>query len=289
MPEQPIDHPALAEGRTAVITGGADGIGYAVAQRLARAGMNLVIADIADAPQVEGALLEAGAAKVLVRQVDVRDPDQLTALSSEVFERFGEVGLLMNNAAVGGHRGQAWASHEGWVRALSVNLMGVVNGVCAFVQPMLDNGKPGLVVNTGSKQGMTNPPGDASYNASKAAVISLTESLAHDLRNVKGAALSAHLLVPGFTYSSMIAKFVPTKPAGAWTTSQVADAMIDGLLAGDFYILCPDNDVSRDIDERRILWDANDIVENRPALSRWHPDYAEAFAAFLADRPGKCP
>ena len=57
--------------------------------------------------------------------------------------------------------------------------------------------------------------------------------------------------------------------------------MMERLEAGDFYILCPDNDVPRSLDERRILWNASDIVENRPALSRWHPDYAEAFAAFV--------
>ena len=70
------------------------------------------------------------------------------------------------------------------------------------------------------------------------------------------------------------------KPAGAWTGEQVADFMFDSLVRGDFYILCPDNDVPRSLDERRILWAAGDIVENRPALSRWHPDYGEAFAKF---------
>jgi hypothetical protein len=78
------------------------------------------------------------------------------------------------------------------------------------------------------------------------------------------------------------------KPPGAWTPDQVVDMLIAGMNAGDFYILCPDNDVIRAIDERRILWAAGDIVENRPALSRWHPDHAEAFDLFLkaANDPG---
>ena len=70
------------------------------------------------------------------------------------------------------------------------------------------------------------------------------------------------------------------KPAAAWTPEQVVDFMLASMGRGDFYILCPDNDVPREMDERRILWAAGDIVENRPPLSRWHPDYKEAFAKF---------
>jgi hypothetical protein len=72
------------------------------------------------------------------------------------------------------------------------------------------------------------------------------------------------------------------KPAGAWTPDQVIDMLVDGMAKGDFYILCPDNEVTRQVDERRIAWAAGDIVENRPALSRWHPDYKQAFEKFLA-------
>jgi hypothetical protein len=71
------------------------------------------------------------------------------------------------------------------------------------------------------------------------------------------------------------------KPAGAWTPEETVAFMLTRLEAGDFYILCPDNDVTRGIDERRILWAAGDIVENRPPLSRWHPDHAARFSAFL--------
>ena len=93
--------------------------------------------------------------------------------------------------------------------------------------------------------------------------------------------LSAHLLIPGFAFTGLTGKGRTEKPAGAWTPEQTIDFMMKRLSAGDFYILCPDNDVARPIDERRILWAAGDIVENRPALSRWHPDYAAAFGAFM--------
>jgi hypothetical protein len=94
--------------------------------------------------------------------------------------------------------------------------------------------------------------------------------------------VSAHLLVPGSTFTGMTRRGRTEKPAGAWTPDQVVDMLIAGMGAGDFYIICPDNDVTRDIDNRRILWAAEDIIRNRPALSRWHPDYEDEFAAFIA-------
>ena len=108
-----------------------------------------------------------------------------------------------------------------------------------------------------------------------------TEALEHELRNTNGCHISAHLLIPGFVFTGLTAKGRTEKPAAAWTAEQTVDFMIERLETNDFYILCPDNDVQRPLDERRILWAAGDIVENRPALSRWHPDYAEAFASFV--------
>lgn len=278
-----ISHPALAPDRTAVITGGSAGIGLAVARRLAAAGMKLWLADCQPpAVGILNELQDLAGGEVEFRHVDVANAADLITLQQDVFANSGEVGLLMNNAAVGGSRGKSWTSLDGWNRAMSVNLMGVVHGTCAFTQAMIESGQPGVIVNTGSKQGMTNPPGDAAYNAAKAAVISLTESLAHDLRGIAAGQVSAHLLIPGFTYTSMIAKHLPEKPAGAWLPEQVAEAMVTGILTNDFYILCPDNDVTREMDVRRVMWDAGDIVANRPALSRWHPDYAATFAAFMA-------
>jgi NAD(P)-dependent dehydrogenase (short-subunit alcohol dehydrogenase family) len=152
----------------------------------------------------------------------------------------------------------------------------------AFVPGMIARGQPGLVINTGSKQGITTPPGDPAYNVAKAGVKVFTEALAHELRNAPGCAVTAHLLIPGFVFTGLTAHGRSEKPAAAWTAEETADFMLARLEAGDFYSLCPDNDVPRSLDERRILWAAGDIVENRPALSRWHPDFAAAFADFVA-------
>ena len=84
------------------------------------------------------------------------------------------------------------------------------------------------------------------------------------------------------TFTGMTRGAATAKPPGAWTPEQVIDMLVAGMAAGDFYILCPDHDVTRDIDNRRIRWTTDDIIRNRPALSRWHPDYKDEFAAFLA-------
>jgi short-subunit dehydrogenase len=146
---------------------------------------------------------------------------------------------------------------------------------------MLAQRTAGAIVNTGSKQGITCPPGDTAYNVSKAGVKVLTEALAHSLRNEEGARISAHLLIPGSTFTGMTSRGRSEKPAGAWTPDQVIDMLVAGMNQGDFYVLCPDNEVTREIDERRILWAAQDITENRPALSRWHADYKGVFDKFL--------
>jgi hypothetical protein len=109
----------------------------------------------------------------------------------------------------------------------------------------------------------------------------LTEGLAHSLRSIEGCQVTAHLLVPGSTFTGMIARSRTEKPPGAWTPDQVVDFMLAAMALGDFYVICPDKDVTRDTDNRRILWAAEDIIGNHPALSRWHPDYADEFAAFL--------
>jgi hypothetical protein len=140
---------------------------------------------------------------------------------------------------------------------------------------MVERGRPGLVINTGSKQGITTPPGNPAYNVSKAGVKALTEALQHELRNMPGCKISAHLMIPGHVFTGLTARGRTEKPPGAWTPEQTVDFMIARIDAGDFYILCPDNDVPRPLDERRMLWAIGDIVENRPALSRWHPDYAD--------------
>ena len=189
----------------------------------------------------------------------------------------------MNNAGIQPGSG-IFGPAANWQNVIGVNLWGVIHGTQVFVPGMIERGRPGLIINTGSKQGITTPPGDPAYNVAKAGVKAFTEALQHELRNLPGARLSAHLLIPGFVFTGLTAKGRTEKPAAAWTSEQTVYFMIERLSAGDFYILCPDNDVPRHVDERRILWAAGDIVENRPALSRWHRDYADAFAKFMGAR-----
>jgi len=277
--QSPI-HPALASGNAAVVTGAASGIGLAAARRFASLGLRVCLAD-RDEEALEKALAEfASGSEVFAHATDVSDPGSVDRLAVAVGERFGAVSVLMNNAGVGGG-GDALSNPEGWQRVLGVNLLGVLHGVQRFVPAMVESDAPGLVINTGSKQGITQPPGDTAYNVSKSGVKSLTEGLAHTLRQKTDGRVSAHLLVPGFTYTGMIARFIPEKPAGAWTADQVAEHLLAGIERGDFYILCPDNETTRAQDEKRILWTAGDMVENRPALSRWHPDFTKAFEAFM--------
>ncbi len=276
-----MSHPAITKGRTAVITGGADGIGLAAAHRMAGEGMNLVLADI-DAGKLEraSATLAGAGTQVAWQAMDVSDPAAVEGLRDLAFDRFGDVALLMNNAGVGGG-GHAFENPDGWRRVLAVNLGGVAHAVQAFTQRMIDQDGPAAIVNTGSKQGITAPPGDTAYNVSKAGIKVLTEGLQHTLRNIEGCQVSAHLLIPGFTFTGLTRRRVAEKPPAAWTADQVADFLLEGLASGDFYILCPDNDVTRALDNARIAWSAGDIIENRPPLSRWHPDYKAAFDAFV--------
>ncbi|MEM7155837.1 MAG: SDR family NAD(P)-dependent oxidoreductase [Myxococcota bacterium] len=279
-----MDHPAIARGNVAVITGGASGIGLAVARALSSKGMRVCLADLEqEALDAATKTLDGEAIGVVV---DVSVVSSLETLHQTVVDRFGRVDVLMNNAGTGGGGPTCFGGADQWRRILGVNLWGVLNGLQVFGEMMLAQGTPGAIVNTGSKQGLTNPPGNPAYNISKAAVRRVTESLAAELRAREGGSVTAHLLVPGFTYTGMIAKSIPTRPPGAWTSEQVADRLLERMGRGDFYILCPDNEVTESMDHARMQWNLDDIVENRPALSRWHPDFKEAFGRFMDDAEG---
>ena len=264
---------AVERGGVAVVTGGASGVGRTAVDRFAEAGLTVVIADLA------GEALDAAVHEVpgaIGVATDVSDPAAMQALADRAFAE-GEVAVLMLNAGIG-VRAPCWGEAENWRKTIEVNLFGVQNGVEAFLPRMVEAARPAVVITTGSKQGITTPPGNPGYNVSKAGVKVLTEMLAHELRQ-QDAPISAHLFVPGFTYTGMVQRFMPEKPPAAWTSEQTVDHMLARVAAGDFYILCPDGDVTPERDAKRVVWAAGDIIENRPALSRWHPDWEAAFKA----------
>ena len=277
-----MTHPAFQPNAVAVITGGASGIGLATAQCLAAMGLRLVIVDARETllePAAEQ-LRQLGAPEVMASSTDVSDREALVELETLVAERFGGTDILMNNAGI--QPGSYLLDDpENWLHILGVNLGGIVYGTQVFVPRMIERGRPGLVINTGSKQGITTPPGDPAYNVSKSGVKTFTEALAHELRNTEGHQLTAHFLIPGFVFTDLTRGSRTEKPTGAWTPEQTAKFLFQSLERGDFYILCPDNDVSRELDEKRMAWAIGDIIENRPPLSRWHPDYTESFNLYI--------
>ena len=273
---------AIKLGGYAVVTGAASGVGRVAALRFAQAELGVILADLPgdqlDEAVAEVRIAAADGVEVIGKPTDVTkdaDLEELANLASST----GPVAVLMNNAGIGGLPTTPWSGLDNWHRLLDVNFHGVLRGLQAFVPRMIEANRPAVVINTGSKQGITTPPGNPAYNISKAAVRILSEQLAHELRKAE-APISAHLFVPGFTYTGMIARSIPEKPASAWTSEQTVDYFIEHMAKGDFYILCPDNDVDETRDRRRVEWSMRDVIENRPALSRWHPEFTEAFAKF---------
>jgi NAD(P)-dependent dehydrogenase (short-subunit alcohol dehydrogenase family) len=273
----------IKAGNAAVITGGASGIGLAAARHYLSAGMRVLIADSNEEALTRAAESLTSHGELYADVCDVSDFEQVKALADTAREKLGDISCLMNNAGASLTPSAPWENLDIWKKQVEINLWGIVHGCQAFIPAMLESGVRGAVINTGSKQGITNPPGGYAYNLSKAGVKAYTESIAHALRQVEDCQLTAHLLIPGFTYTGMIARFVADKPPGAWTAEQVVEFMVESLARGDFYVLCPDNDTPRTLDEKRIQWHTDDLIQNRSALSRWDPAFADAFEAFVSE------
>ncbi|MEZ5645213.1 MAG: SDR family oxidoreductase [Burkholderiaceae bacterium] len=252
------------KGKTAVLTGAGSGFGLECARIGARLGMNLVLVDVqADALDKARTEMEAAGAQVLARQVDVSDAAQMEALAAAVQERFGAPHFVFNNAGVAAG-GLVWENTvRDWEWVLGVNLWGVVHGVRLFTPMMLaaaqaDPGYQGHIVNTASMAGLLTPPNMGIYNASKHAVVSLTETLYQDLKLVSDQ-ISASVLCPYFVATGIgqsernrpsgLAEAQPTKSqligqamtdkainSGKVSAAEVAQKVFDAIAADQFYI-----------------------------------------------------
>eukprot|EP00486_Rosalina_sp_Unknown_P011014 CAMPEP_0201592406 /NCGR_PEP_ID=MMETSP0190_2-20130828/190316_1 /ASSEMBLY_ACC=CAM_ASM_000263 /TAXON_ID=37353 /ORGANISM="Rosalina sp." /LENGTH=346 /DNA_ID=CAMNT_0048051173 /DNA_START=31 /DNA_END=1071 /DNA_ORIENTATION=- len=321
----------LKAGNTAVITGASSGIGRATALYCSSIGMNAWMIDIDEEELklaqelVKGKAKDAKSQKIEMRKVDVSDYEAMSKLAAEVFDGDGKCNFLMNNAGIG-RGGGALEDIKVYHKTINVNTFGPINGCQAFIPKMKESKEAGLIINTGSKQGITMPPGNLVYNVSgitmppgnlvynvsKAALKAYTEGLEFELmkeRKEKEGKLKAALLVPGWVNTSIMLKnerlkakeagneekfdpssvyFSEDKPAkGAWMPSQVVDYMVEKLNDNKFYIICPDNDVTREIDNLKMTWTMQDLIEDRPPLSRWNPDYKDKYEKFMADNKPK--
>ncbi len=248
---EPTRPPAVAPGNVAVITGGASGIGLAVAEALIAEGMSVVLADI-DAPKlrdVEARLTEDGASVATMICNTTAEPE-VNALVEYALEQFGAVHVMFNNAGIGGF-GDAWTDPiELWHRVVDVNLYGVVHGIRAAL-PIMQQQGVGHIVNTASMAGLGVAPGLAPYFATKHAVVGLTESLFLELEAL-GSPVGASVLCPGFVKTDLmnkepdsidsplgpiIAEFFRTGVETGIPASDVADQVTAAIKAGQFWIL----------------------------------------------------
>ncbi|KAH7635626.1 hypothetical protein B0T09DRAFT_329285 [Sordaria sp. MPI-SDFR-AT-0083] len=273
--------PAFQEGNTALITGGASGIGLALAQRLLSYGLRVLVAD-KDASSLYRLSLAPETEDLIPFEMDVAKLEDWHRLKTKISEAFnGQLNVLALNAGRGLPTSFTNPDPTNFYETMQTNLFGVINGVTTLlplVQSTSQTSGPSSIIITGSKQGITNPPSNPAYNASKSAVKTLAEHLAFDLSK-SDPSVSVHLLVPGWTFTGMTGnthhsneKKEKEKPAGAWWPEQVIDYLEKKMEEGKFYVICPDNDVSEEMDKRRMVWAIGDVVEGRPPLTRWRAE-----------------
>ena len=192
------------QGKVAVITGGASGLGRAMAERFARAGMSIVLADVEPKALAKAeAEMKAAGAKVIGVRADVSKADEVEALAQQTLAAFGGVHLVANNAGVA-PLGNAWEnSVADWEWTLGVNLWGVIHGVRVFTPLLLAQGGEAHIINTASVSGLISPPGSAMYNVTKHAVVTLTETLYHDLA-LRQARIGCSVLCPAYVPTGIV-------------------------------------------------------------------------------------
>src|SRR5262245_25994695 len=191
--------------RVAVVTGGASGIGRAMADRFAAAGMKVVLADIEEnALQQAEADMRAQGATVLGVVTDVAKAESVEALAQRTMATFGGVHIVCNNAGVGGGFGPSWTQPlQNWEWGFGVNLWGVIHGIRTFIPIMLKQGMEGHIVNTASMAGLLSAPFMSVYDATKFAVVTISESLQLELA-LQGAQVKASVLCPGFVNTNIV-------------------------------------------------------------------------------------
>ena len=265
-----------------------------MAQICRKHSMNLALLDInaGNLSKAASVLPSTGSTKTETYEIDVTDLSAWTDLLPKVTTAFPSgIDFLMLNAGAGFQPTEGkthWTDPSVFHKTMNVNLFGYVNGLATFLPVVQKSQDPAAIILTGSKQGITNPPGNPSYNASKAAVKTLTEHLAHDLRQ-SHPNIAVHLLIPGWAFTGLSGNSGPvpdeealkSKKPGAWLPSQVAEYAEKMINDQKFYILCPDNDVDVPLDQARMTWQMGDVVENRGALTRWDPKYKDEAAAWI--------
>ena len=277
-------------GRVAVVTGGASGIGRAMARAFLREGMKVVIADIEE-EAISSTLAELGDGEVVGVRTDVSDADSVESLAEEVFSRFGACHLLCNNAGVSVGSTDVWETTlNDWKWVHGVNVMGVVHGVLSFVPRMRASGQEGLVLNTSSGDGGISPlAGQSVYASSKAAISTMTECLAAQLAAEDGGRLRAAIFYPSggmldtglwTTWRNRPEALAREKsyPEGAQPTfeefqsaakeagfdlpvqnlDELAGHLVEGIRAGDFVIM-----IGREMIEAQLKERAENLAAGR--------------------------
>lgn len=263
--------------RTAVITGGAKGLGLEATIACLKRGMNVAILDN-DEVAVNDLSVKFGTDRLLTLVLDITDSEALISAVEQIISKWKSIDFLMNNAAIMKDTG----FHNNlvdWKIMFDINVWSLLQ----LTQLLLPAMSHGAIVNLGSKEGITTPPGTPAYSTSKAAIKVITEQLQHILRTQKSD-VTAHLLVPGFTHTPMNfpdGDTTSSRAQKAWPASKVIQKMIEGVDKNDFYIWCVDNETSLKEDHAKLEWHYQDIIQNRPALSRWHVNYTDKFNTFL--------